>query len=71
MSYEPLSPPPGFENLSIAEQVDYIEFLWRLIIARPDVTEVPQWHLDILAERLAKYRTGDDGWKTWNEFSEN
>ena len=70
MSHEPPFPPPGFQHLSVAEQVDYIEALWSLIIARPDVTEVPQWHLDILAERLAKYRAGDEGWKTWEEFEQ-
>jgi LPS sulfotransferase NodH len=48
--------------------VDYIEALWCLVIGRPDVTEVPQWHLDLIAERLKKYRAGDEGWKTWEEF---
>ena len=61
-------PPRGFEKLSIAEQVDYVEALWSLITARPDVTEVPQWHLDVIAEQLAKYRAGNPGWKTWDEF---
>ena len=68
MSHELPFPPPGFEKLSTAEQVDYVEALWNLISARPDVTEVPQWHLDIIAERLAKYRAGDPGWKTWDDF---
>jgi len=68
MSHELPFPPPGFEKLSIAEQVDYVDALWSLISVRPDVTEVPQWHLDIIAERLAKYRAGDPGWKTWDEF---
>lgn len=68
MSHETPFPPPGFEHLSVAEQVDYVEALWGLIIARPDVTEVPQWHLDLIDERLKKYRAGDEGWKTWEEF---
>ena len=68
MSHELPFPPPGFEKLSIAEQVDYVDALWNLISARPDVINVPQWHLDIIAERLAKYRSGHTGWKTWDEF---
>ena len=63
MSHETPFPPPGFEHLSVAEQVDYVEALWGLIIARPDVTEVPQWHLDLIDERLKKYRAGDEGWE--------
>ena len=68
MSHELPFPPPGFEKLSIAEQVNDVDALWNLITARPDVTKIPQWHLDIIAERLAKYRAGDTGWKTWDEF---
>lgn len=68
MSHDLPFPPPGFNQLTVAEQVYYVEALWSLIIARPDVTDVPQWHLDILAERLAKYRAGDVEWKTWDQF---
>jgi hypothetical protein len=28
-------PPPGFDGLSIEEQIEYVEALWEHIVARP------------------------------------
>jgi len=48
-------PPPGFDALSIDEQIDYVQSLWDHIAARPEDVPVPDWHREILAERLAGY----------------
>lgn len=46
-------PPPGFDALSVEEQIDYVQSLWDHIAARPEEVPVPDWHREILAERLA------------------
>ncbi|MEQ8996516.1 MAG: hypothetical protein RID53_08430 [Coleofasciculus sp. B1-GNL1-01] len=33
---DPLALPPGFEQLSKEQQIDYVEQLWDLIIAVPE-----------------------------------
>jgi hypothetical protein len=46
------SPPPGFDDLSIDEQIDYIQSLWDRIAASPAQVPVPEWHERIIRERL-------------------
>ena len=48
-------PPPGFDELSIDEQIEYIGQLWNCIPSQPDDTPVPDWHIEIIEERLAQY----------------
>lgn len=66
MSHKVQFPPPGFDELSIEEKIDYVT-------APPDKVPVPDWHQEIIAERLAQYSDGKgglqtDGWKTWEEI---
>ena len=63
-------PPPGFDTLSVEEQIDYVESLWDHIAARPDAFPVPDWHREVLAERMAAYDANPDQGKTWEEFEE-
>lgn len=63
-------PPPGFDALSVEEQIDYVQSLWDHIAARPEEVPVPDWHREILAERLAAYDANPDEGKTWEEFEE-
>ena len=63
-------PPPGFDALTVEEQIDYVQSLWDHIAAHPDQVPVPDWHKEILAERLAAYRTNPSEGKTWEEFEE-
>jgi putative addiction module component (TIGR02574 family) len=71
MSHKTPFPPPGFDELSIEEQVEYAGDLWDYVTSQPDQVPTPEWHKKILAERLAKYRPGEeDGWKTWEEFEQ-
>jgi hypothetical protein len=75
MSHALPFPPPGFEELSIEEQVEYAGALWDYITSAPDEVPVPDWHKEILAERIAKYSDGaggwkTDGWKTWEQVQQ-
>ena len=63
-------PPLGFDSLSIEEQIDYVQSLWDHIAARPEQVPVPDWHKEILAERLASYRANPDEGRPWEEFEQ-
>jgi len=61
-------PPPGFDGLSVDKQIDYVQFLWDRIAARPEDVPIPDWHREILAERLAVTRANQNQDKDWEEF---
>ena len=48
--------PPGFSELSKAEQVQYLQSLWDQISEHPDDIPVPESHLQLAEERLRRYR---------------
>jgi putative addiction module component (TIGR02574 family) len=48
--------PPGFAQLSKAEQVKYLQELWDRIAESPGELPVPERHLELAEERLAEYR---------------
>jgi putative addiction module component (TIGR02574 family) len=49
-------PPPGFDDLSVDDQIAYVQSLWDRIAATPDQVPVPEWHRDVLDERLKDYK---------------
>lgn len=51
-----ISEPPGFANLSKAEQIRYLQELWDRIAEQPGEVPVPESHLELAEERLAQYR---------------
>ena len=64
-------PPPGFDELSVEEKLDYVESLWERIFARPEEVPVPDWHLQIVRERLAEYDANpEEGNVSLEEFDE-
>jgi putative addiction module component (TIGR02574 family) len=65
------SPPPGFDTLSIDEQIDYVQCLWDHIAARREEAPVPDWHREILAERLAAHHADKNQGKNWEEFEKD
>jgi putative addiction module component (TIGR02574 family) len=52
---------------SIADQIDYVQSLWDRIAAKPEEVPVPEWHREIINERLAAYRANQDQSKEWEE----
>jgi putative addiction module component (TIGR02574 family) len=48
--------PPGFDALSKAEQVRYLQALWDRISEDPGALPVPESHLRLAEERLKRYR---------------
>lgn len=61
-------PPPGFDRLSRAEQLEYIEELLDFVTSDAKYVEIPEWHRKILEERIARYRAVGIEGTTWEEF---
>ena len=60
-------PPPGFDELSIEEQLDYVQTLWDRIAAHPDAIPIPDWHRQVLNDRLAAYRNNPTEGRSWDD----
>jgi putative addiction module component (TIGR02574 family) len=56
MKHTDVPEPPGFAELSTAEQVCYVQALWDRITEHADDLPVPESHLELAEERLAEYR---------------
>lgn len=60
-------PPPGFDELPVEEKVHYVEALWDRIAAAPEEVSVPDWHRQLLSERLAEYQSDAKAGRPWRE----
>ncbi len=56
MEHTTISEPPGFSELSKAEQIRYLQALWDRIAERPSEIPVPESHIELAEQRLADYR---------------
>jgi putative addiction module component (TIGR02574 family) len=61
-------PPPGFDGLSVEEQIAYVEELLDYVKAHPGYVKIPEWHMEILLERMNRYRAAGFEGKTWEEL---
>ena len=61
-------PPPGFDDLSVEDQIDYVQSLWDRIAAKPDQVPVPDWHRQVLDERIAAHEADPSGGRPWEEI---
>lgn len=62
--------PPGFDELSVEEQIEYVQSLWDRIAASPDRIPVPEWHHQVLAERLKDYEANPEAGESWDVVQE-
>jgi putative addiction module component (TIGR02574 family) len=56
MEHTSIPEPPGFERLSKAEQIRYLQALWDRISENSDDIPVLESHLQVAEQRLANYR---------------
>ena len=61
-------PPPGFETLTVDEQIDYVQALWDHIAAKPETVPIPEWHRAVLDERLADVERDPNEGMSWDLF---
>ena len=60
-------PPPGFDQLSSEEQVEYAEKLSDYVTPNEYYVDIPAWHREILDEAMARYQeVGIEG-RSWEE----
>jgi putative addiction module component (TIGR02574 family) len=59
------SPPPGFDDLPVDEQINLVQSLWDRIAATTEQVPVPEWHRQIIRERLVAYNANPRAGRTW------
>ena len=64
-------PPPGFDELPTDEKVRYVETLWNRIATTPDEVPVPDWHRQIVRDRLAEHRMDPGAGGPWREVRDD
>ena len=60
--------PPGFDELPVEDQIDYVQSLWDRIAAHPNRVPVPEWHLEELRRRERADESAETS--TWEEVRE-
>ena len=64
---EPLSIPPGFDDLPVDDKIDYVQRLWERIASDPARVPAPAWQLRTIDARLATLEQDPHGGRTWDE----
>jgi putative addiction module component (TIGR02574 family) len=65
------NPPPGFDDLTLNEKLDYIQSLWNRVAANLRDVPVPDWHLALIEERLRASPEQSSSGRPWNEVRDD
>ncbi|MEQ8788854.1 MAG: addiction module protein [Pirellulaceae bacterium] len=57
----------AIDHLSVAEKLALMERLWDDLSKNPENVPSPQWHGDVLAERIAAVREGRTSFVDWDD----
>jgi putative addiction module component (TIGR02574 family) len=68
---QPAIPPPGFDELSPDEKLEYVQALWDRVSEHPDDVPMPDWHREVVAQRLETHRRGDMTSRPWSDVRED
>lgn len=60
-----MSPEIPLESMTVAEKLNLMERLWTDLSHRPEDVPTPEWHGDVLAERIAEVREGRAQFIDW------
>ena len=63
-------PPPGCDDLTPDDQIDYVQSLWDRIAAKPDQVPVPDWHRQVVRQRMSDQETSPSEGRLWEEVRE-
>jgi len=58
--------PSDFEALSVDEQIAHVQDLWSKVASAPESVPTPDWHLEIVRERLAAHKDGSEASRDWH-----
>jgi hypothetical protein len=58
------------EQMSLEEQLRAMELLWASLSRRPNAVPSPDWHGDVLAERMAKVERGEGEFLSMQQLKE-
>ena len=64
-------PPAGFDELPSDEKLKYVQTLWERIAKHPEELRSPEWHLEIVEQRLAAMERNGDLGRSWDEVRED
>lgn len=59
-------PPPGFDDWTVDQQIDYVQTLWDRIAASPKSIPIPDWHREILDARLEDLDANPEAGESWD-----
>lgn len=63
-------PPPGFDDLTVDEKLEYLLSLWDMICADAALIPVPDWHKEVLSERLQQRKASSVDVRDWTDIRE-
>ena len=61
------TPSPGFDDLPVDEQIDFVQSLWDRIATTSEQVLVPEWHRQIIRERLVAYNANPSAGRLWTD----
>jgi putative addiction module component len=56
----------SIRHLSTDEKIDYLALLWDRITTRPATIGVPEWHREVITERLRELDTDSNSGDQWD-----
>lgn len=57
----------GIDRLSVAERIELIEQIWDSLPESVGANEIPEWHKELLAKRLAEAEANPGAGVPWRE----
>ena len=69
MSHSVPMPPPGFDQLSRQDKIDYIQALWDGL--DESEIEVPEPYREILRQRLAEHLANPQEGRSWRDVRQD
>jgi hypothetical protein len=65
---QPLSVPPGFDEMPVEQKIDYVQTLWNRII-RHDHSAIPSpdWHREEVRAALVEHQADPEAGRPWPE----
>ena len=61
----------ALEKMSVEEKLQAMESLWEDLCGNAGAISSPAWHEDVLAERDAMQKRGDDQFEDWEAAKRN